>query len=99
MNFDIQQYIPADFDNNSRVWIYQSSRPFTLEEATQIDSTLRQFADSWKSHGDDVKGFAKLQFNQFVIIIADETQAGVSGCSTDSSVRIIKQIEQQFNTP
>jgi hypothetical protein len=28
--------------------------------------------------------------------MADETAAGVSGCSTDSSVRLIKDIEQRF---
>jgi hypothetical protein len=28
--------------------------------------------------------------------MADETDAGVSGCSTDSSVRLIKQIENQY---
>ena len=28
--------------------------------------------------------------------MADESAAGVSGCSTDSSVRVIKQIEELF---
>jgi hypothetical protein len=28
--------------------------------------------------------------------MADETATGVSGCSTDSSVRLIKDIEQQY---
>ena len=28
--------------------------------------------------------------------MADETATGVSGCSTDSSVRVIRQIEQRF---
>jgi len=28
--------------------------------------------------------------------MADETASGVSGCSTDSSVRLIKDIEKQF---
>ncbi|MEP6596431.1 MAG: hypothetical protein ABJA71_10825, partial [Ginsengibacter sp.] len=49
------------------------------------------------SHGDDVKGFARLFFGQFVILMADETATGVSGCSTDSSVKLIKNIEQDFN--
>ncbi|MEI9810664.1 MAG: hypothetical protein WDO16_23885 [Bacteroidota bacterium] len=30
-------------------------------------------------------------------MIADETATGVSGCSTDSSVRLIKDIEQRFS--
>jgi hypothetical protein len=29
--------------------------------------------------------------------MADETATGVSGCSTDSSVRLMKSIEQKFN--
>jgi hypothetical protein len=29
--------------------------------------------------------------------MADEARAGVSGCSTDSSVRFVKQLGQQFN--
>ena len=29
--------------------------------------------------------------------MADETATGVSGCSTDSSVRLIKNIEQDYN--
>ena len=29
--------------------------------------------------------------------MADETATGVSGCSTDSSVRIVKEIEQQYS--
>ena len=31
-----------------------------------------------------------------MILLADETASGVSGCSTDSSVRLIKDIEQRF---
>ena len=44
-----------------------------------------------------VKGYANLFFGQFIILMADETAAGVSGCSTDSSVRLIKNIESRFN--
>src|SRR5262249_20723416 len=41
--------------------------------------------------------YANLFFGQFIILMADESATGVSGCSTDSSVRLIKQIEQKFN--
>lgn len=58
---------------------------------------LNTFVENWHSHGDKVKGYANLLFGQFVVLMADETQAGVSGCSTDSSVRLIKAIEQAFN--
>jgi hypothetical protein len=97
MNLHFQDLIPQDFSDHSRVWIYQSNRQFTLAEALQIDELLDNFTTTWKSHGADVKGFAKLLFGQFIILMADETATGVSGCSTDSSVRIIKNIEQDFN--
>lgn len=97
MDLDIQQHIPADFNDDSRVWIYQSNRLFFLSEALELEPMLQEFAAGWKSHGDDVKGYANLFFGQFIIIMADETATGVSGCSTDSSVRLIKNIEQKFN--
>ncbi len=97
MNLDFQPHIPADFNDNSRVWIYQSSRLFFISEALQMEDMLNDFVKSWNSHGDPVKGYANLLFGQFIILMADETATGVSGCSTDSSVRLIKSIEQKFN--
>lgn len=96
MNFEYQHLIPQEFHAGSRVWIYQGSRLFTVSEALEIEKLLEEFVENWKSHGAAVKGYASLLFGQFIIIMADETATGVSGCSTDSSVHLIKQIEQQF---
>lgn len=96
MNFDFEQYLPADFHHSSRVWIYQCSRLLTMSEALALEPQLESFVASWQTHGTPVKGFANLLFGQFIVIMADETAAGVSGCSTDSSVRLIKQIEEQY---
>lgn len=96
MNVNFHDLVPKDFNDNSHVWIYQSSRIFTLLEATQIEELLKDFASNWKSHGTPIKGYGNLFFGQFVIFMADETASGVSGCSTDSSVRVIKNIEKDF---
>lgn len=88
--------IPEDFAADSRVWVYQSSRMFMLSEALQIESLLEDFVTNWNSHGAPVKGYANLLFGQFVVIMADESATGVSGCSTDSSVRVIKEIEKTY---
>ena len=97
MNFDISEHIPEDFNDNSRVWIYQSNRLFTLSEALRIEELLEDFTKGWLSHGAKVKGYANLFFGQFLIFMADESATGVSGCSTDSSVRLVKSIEGDFN--
>lgn len=96
MNINFQDLIPKDFNDNSHVWVYQSNRAFTNDEAIQIKELLQHFSKEWKTHGTPVKAFANLFFGQFIILMADETATGVSGCSTDSSVRLIKNIEQDF---
>ena len=96
MNALHTELIPADFAADSRVWIYQSPRLFFLSEALVIEEMLENFVREWKSHGVPVKGFANLFYGQFIVLMADETATGVSGCSTDSSVRMIKEIEQRF---
>ncbi len=97
MNTNFHDLIPSDFDDNSHVWVYQSNRVFTIEEAIQIGELLQNFSHEWKSHGTPVKSFANLLFGQFIVLMADETATGVSGCSTDSSVRLIKNVEQDFH--
>jgi len=97
MNINFQDHIPEDFNDNSKVWIYQSSRLFLISEAFEIEDLLKDFTTNWKSHGTPVKGYGNLFFGQFIVLMADETASGVSGCSTDSSVRLIKTIEEKFN--
>ena len=97
MNFNIAEYLPEDFAPNSRVWIYQSDRIFFMQEALEMETMLQQFVTDWKSHGTPVKGYANLFFGRFIILMADENATGVSGCSTDSSVRLIKEIEKKYS--
>ena len=89
--------LPADLGDHSRVWVYQSSRAFIEKEENEINEQLLQFYAQWQAHGEPVKGWARLLFRQFVVIIADETDVHVSGCSTDSSVRLIKSLERQYD--
>jgi len=96
MNAHHNELLPEDFAGDSRVWIYQSPRLFFMSEALQIEEMLEAFVRDWKSHGTPVKGYANLFYGQFIVLMADENAAGVSGCSTDSSVHLIKEIEKQF---
>ena len=73
----------------------KASRLFTISEALQIEDILNGLVENWKAHGAPVKGYANLFFGQFIILMADDNSF-VSGCSIDSVVRIIQQIEKQF---
>lgn len=96
MNTQFQELIPHDFGDNSRVWIYQSNRPFTAPESLQLNERLKEFAHQWLSHGEQVKAFSHLFFDHFIILMADEADVAVGGCSTDSSTRFIKGLEKDF---
>ena len=93
---DYKNYCPLDFNDQSKVWIYQSSRLLSISEAFELEPIMKEFVENWKSHGAPVKGFANLFFGQFIVLMADESSTMVGGCSTDSSVHMIKKIEQLF---
>ncbi|HXB92504.1 MAG TPA: hypothetical protein VNU72_09450 [Puia sp.] len=99
MNTHYKELLPAGFAPDSRVWIYQSPRLFTMAEALKIEEMLEAFIQAWNSHGTPVNGYGNLFYGQFVILMADESATGVSGCSTDSSVRLIKEFEKLFQVP
>ncbi|RBQ10128.1 ABC transporter ATPase [Pedobacter miscanthi] len=85
------------FSPQSRVWIYQSDRKFTSTEENEILNKLAAFTNQWKAHGNELLAKAEIRYGFFIIITVDESQAGVTGCSIDSSVRLIKEIEQEYH--
>ncbi len=91
---DLPTILPKNFHPQSRVWVYQANRTFTMGEIFELEPLLEDFVASWKSHGAAVKGYATVLYGQFILIMADETATTVGGCSTDSSVHVIKAIEQ-----
>lgn len=96
MDRSFQYLLDGSFHPSSRVWVYQCNRLFNAEEASGIRKALESFTAEWKSHGDPVKAAGYLFFNQFIILMADESQTGVGGCSTDGSVRFLKEMEQEY---
>jgi hypothetical protein len=85
------------FSPQSKVWIYQSNRPFTNEEVPAIQQRLDDFTSQWKAHGHQLKAKAQIVHDFFIVFVVDEAAAGVTGCSIDASVRVIKDIEQAYN--
>ncbi len=82
--------------NNSRVWIYQSDREFTNNEVELISAKAEEFINSWTRHGDNLKGSFTIKYKQFLVLAVDESFNNVSGCSIDSSVRFVQQLESEL---
>jgi hypothetical protein len=86
----------ANLAAHARVWVYQSNRPFSESETQQIDNQLVEFVKTWASHQNKLAAAGEVLHNRFVVLMVDEQLAGASGCSIDSSVRFLKQLEQQY---
>lgn len=80
----------------SKVWIYQSNRTFTESEAAIVAEKINEFVKGWTAHKLQVAGGGVLLHNRFIVLMADESNVGVSGCSVDASVHFIRAIGQEF---
>jgi hypothetical protein len=80
----------------ARVWIYQASRKFSEAEKDTIYHALQSFTHQWQAHGHPLKSSFVTLHDQFIVLAADESFNEASGCSIDSSVNVIRQLDQQL---
>ena len=82
-----------DMPSNSRVWIFQSNRPFSALESKEIEMSLNLFLKSWTAHGKSLLSSFKINYNRFIIIALDESNNSATGCSIDSCVHFIQKLD------
>jgi hypothetical protein len=83
--------------DHSRVWIYQSNRPFSEREQIVLTSQLNAFVQVWAAHGRELLASGGVLLDQFIVLAVDEQQAGASGCSIDKSVIFMKELAAQYD--
>lgn len=90
----------VSFDNLSdeaRVWIYPSSRPFKDNEVSEITQKLSAFLAQWTAHGASLQAGFTMPYNRFIVIALDQNEQAATGCSIDSSVHFIQELEKEFD--
>ena len=85
-----------DLPDHSRIWIYISNREFTPSEVESVTSTIDQFVRSWKAHQKSLTAAGTLLLNRCVVFAVNEHDEQITGCSIDGSVKLIKEMEQQY---
>ncbi|WPR74427.1 hypothetical protein [Algoriphagus sp. NG3] len=85
-----------DLPDNSRVWVYQSERQFSENEKNLITQKLAAFCQSWNTHGNSMPTSFQLLEDQVLVLAVDESGLGASGCSIDSSVKILRELEKEL---
>ena len=93
-------FIPFEnMPDHARLWVYQASRNLSETEEKAIFQLGQVFMSKWSTHGQPLNASLKIFYHRFIIIAVDEQHTQASGCSIDSSVAFIKEVEEKFNTP
>lgn len=87
-------WIPfQDMPDSSRIWIFQGEQAMEKHQEEKLEPLIHSFIEEWTSHQSMVKASFSIQFHFFIIIAADETQVGPSGCSIDKLFRFVQSME------
>ena len=90
-------YVPFEnLPEESKIWIYQSNRKFTDDEFAAIETDLKAFVDSWAAHGTGLEASYQLKYNRFIILAVNQEVQQATGCSIDSSVQFIQDLEKKY---
>lgn len=82
----------SNFPNESEVWIYAADRFMDANEVAILQENLSAFTEEWKTHGKSLRADAQVFDNVFVVFATDIYAGSASGCSIDTSVRLMKQL-------
>ena len=82
-------------DKKSRIWVFQSKDQLDESTYNLIKKKISVFLENWKSHQKSFESSFIIKYKTFVVIAADETNL-VSGCSIDSLINFVKNIEDEF---
>ena len=77
----------------SRVWVYQADQKFTDSQEQLIRDRMIRFCEGWNTHGNLMPTSFEVVENQILLLAVDESNLGASGCSIDSSVRTLRELE------
>jgi len=84
----------ADFPDNAKLWVYPLARSLSPSEKSRVTERLDLFLRGWNSHDVPVRGAHEVFEDRFVLITG-YVEDGVSGCSTDSMMRVMKTLREE----
>ena len=90
-------FVPFEnLPEDSKIWIYPSNRKFSDDEMIEIENDLKAFIENWAAHGTGLEASYLLKYNRFIILAVNQEVQQVTGCSIDSSVVFIQNLEQKY---
>ena len=87
-------YVTFDkIDENAICWIYILEKNINFK-SDEINLILKSLCEKWKSHNNEVVSSFQIYRDRYIILFAEE---GISGCSIDSSNRLLRYELDRLN--
>ncbi|MEE9408468.1 MAG: ABC transporter ATPase [Polaribacter sp.] len=86
----------SSIPDNSKVWIYPSSRKFYPNEIEVIEEKVKAFVESWKSDDESFKASYKFLYNRFIVLFADDEDSALNNTDIDASVSFIIALQNEY---
>ena len=91
----------VDFDripNDGRLWVFGVADEMSADEREHFLTRVDAFLDEWAAHGSPLRCARDFRHDRFLLVAVDEASVPPSGCSIDSMVRLLKELESDLGT-
>jgi hypothetical protein len=82
--------------DESRLWVFPVQEPLAASEADQLLKRVESFLDGWAAHGAPLTCAYHWLEDRFLLVAVDASTVPPSGCSIDSMVRVLKEMEREL---
>jgi hypothetical protein len=80
---------------DSKVWIYPSSRKFYPTEIEGVEKKVKEFIDSWKQEENNIQATYQLHYNR-IISIFTSSEHTISTSAINKLVEFIINLQQEY---
>lgn len=89
-------FVPYEsLSDQSKVWVYPSSRKFYKDELDVVEEKIKSFITEWKMEDLDFKASYRFLYDRFVVILVDENSK-LSNQDLDQVVGFILGLQQEY---
>ena len=81
----------------SKVWIYPSSRKFYPNEIEIVENKVKVFIENWKKEDENFKVSFQFLHNRFIVFATDDSLSPLTNADIDTSVQFILELQQEYN--
>ncbi|PTM03768.1 MAG: ABC transporter ATPase [Bacteroidetes bacterium] len=83
-------------NDDSRIWIFQSTNFLEFEKVERISARLMNFLNDWQAHGKDLMASFTIIHDRFIVVALDEASYQATGCSIDKLTHFVQALENEL---